>query len=116
MLYYIVKVLTSSIIIVIISEISKRSSLIASIFASIPLISILAFIWLYSETKDIVKIVELSNGIFWLVIPSLSFFLFFPYLLKRNVQFYLAMSLAGIVMLISYFIMIYVLKKFGIKI
>ncbi len=116
MWYYIIKILTSSIIIVMISEISKRSSLIGSILASIPLISFLAFIWLYIETKDVSKIADLSTGIFWLVIPSLSFFLLFPYLLKRNVQFYLSMTIATVVMVFSYFLMIYVLKKFGIKI
>ena len=116
MWYYIIKVITSSIIIVIISEISKRSSLIGSILASIPLISFLAFIWLYIETKDVSKIADLSTGIFWLVIPSLSFFLLFPYLLKRNVQFYLSMTIATIVMILSYFFMIYILKKIGIKI
>jgi hypothetical protein len=116
MWYYLFKVVVTSIIIVIISEISKRSSLIGSILASIPLISFLAFIWLYIETKDVSKIAELSTGIFWLVIPSLSFFILFPYLLKKNLSFYLSMTIAAIVMIISYFLMIYVLKKFGIKI
>ncbi|MCX6230057.1 MAG: DUF3147 family protein [Bacteroidetes bacterium] len=116
MLYYFIKVITSSIIIVAISEISKRSSLMGSILASIPLISFLAFIWLYIETKDISKIADLSTGIFWLVIPSLSFFLLFPYLLKKNIQFYLSMTIAAVMMVIFYFLMLYILKKFGIKI
>ena len=116
MWYYIVKLLSTAFIVVAISEISKRSSLIGSILASIPLISFLAFIWMYIETKDISKIASLSTGIFWLVIPSLSFFLLFPFLLKRNFQFYLAMTISAIVMVISYFLMIYILKKFGIKI
>ncbi len=116
MWYYIIKVVTTSVIIVLISEISKRSSLVGSILASIPLISFIAFIWLYVETKDVAKIADLSTGIFWLVIPSLSFFLLFPYLLKRNIQFYLSMTIAAIAMVISYFLMIYILKKFGIKI
>jgi hypothetical protein len=116
MWYYIIKLITSSIIIVAISEISKRSSLMGSILASIPLISFLAFIWLYIETKDVGKIADLSTGIFWLVLPSLSFFLLFPLLLKKNIQFYLSMCIATIVMVLSYFIMIYILKKFGIKI
>ncbi|MEI6697301.1 MAG: DUF3147 family protein [Bacteroidota bacterium] len=116
MWYYIVKLLSTAFIVVAISEISKRSSLVGSILASIPLISFLAFIWMYIETKDISKIAALSSGIFWLVIPSLSFFLLFPYLLKRNLQFYLAMTISAIVLVISYFLMIYILKKFGIKI
>lgn len=116
MIYYIVKVLTSSIIIVLISEISKRSSFWGSVLASIPLVSFLAFIWHYIDTKDVTKIAELSSGIFWLVIPSLVFFISFPILLKRNVNFYLSMILATAIMVFCYFILIWILKKFGIKI
>jgi len=75
MIYYIIKVLLSSVIIVAVSEISKRSTLMGSIIASVPLVSLLAFIWMYIDTKDTVKIAELSQGIFWLVIPSLLFFI-----------------------------------------
>lgn len=116
MWYYIFKVLTSSIIIVLISEISKRNTMLASIFASIPLVSFLAFIWLYIETKDVAKIADLSMGVFWMVIPSLIFFIIFPILLKKNFSFSISMVLATVTMVISYFIMLYILKKIGIKI
>jgi len=115
MVFYILKVLLSSVIILVISEISKRSSLLGSIFASIPLVSVLAIIWIYMETKDIQKIEALSSGIFWLVIPSLVFFILLPYLLRRHVDFWPSMGISAIVMIIFYFIMIFALEKFGIK-
>ena len=46
-MYYVIKVLISAILIVAISELSKRSSLIGAILASIPFVSVLAFIWIY---------------------------------------------------------------------
>jgi hypothetical protein len=116
MIYYILKVVISSVIIVIISEISKRSSLAGSILASLPLMSVLAFIWLYIDTKDVAKVIELSNGIFWLVLPSLIFFLAFPALLKKNLGFGISMSISTLLMITGYFIMLYILRKFGIKI
>lgn len=116
MWYYLLKILTSSVIIVLISEISKRSTLIASIFASIPLVSIMAFIWLYIDTKDVNKIASLSNGIFWMVIPSLLFFIIFPMLHKKNISFAISMILASLVMIAAYFILIFILKKFNINI
>jgi hypothetical protein len=109
-------VLISSILIVLVSELSKRSSMMGSIFASVPLISVLAMIWLYNDTKDIQKVVDLSQGIFWLVIPSLSMFLLLPALLQRAVNFYLALLISIVVMVVFYFIMITVLAKLGIKI
>ncbi len=116
MIYYIIKVLVSSVIIVAVSEISKRSTLLGSIIASVPLVSLLAFIWMYIDTKDTAKIAELSQGIFWLVMPSLLFFILFPVLLKKNVEFWLSLGISLTLMVIGYFIMLFVLKKAGINI
>lgn len=116
MIYYIIKVLLSSVTIVAISEISKRSTTIGSILASIPLVSLLAFVWMYIDTKDTVKIAELSQGIFWLVIPSLLLFIIFPVLLKKNIDFWLSLGISLTIMVIGYFIMLFVLKKVGINI
>lgn len=55
MVYYIFKIVITTILIVVISEISKRSSLMGSVLASIPLVSVLAMVWLYVDTKDIEK-------------------------------------------------------------
>ena len=61
MIYYIIKVLISAIIIVTVSEISKKSSLVGGIFASIPLVSVLAMIYLYIDTQDVQKISQLNQ-------------------------------------------------------
>ena len=116
MIYYILKVLLSSVTIVAISEISKRSTLAGSILASIPIVSLLAFVWMYIDTKDTAKIAGLSQGIFWLVIPSLLFFILFPVLLKKNVEFWLSLSISLTIMVVGYFMMLFVLKKAGINI
>lgn len=116
MIYYIIKVLLSSVTIVAISEISKRSTTFGSILASIPIVSLLAFIWLYIDTKDTAKIAELSQGIFWMVIPSLIFFILFPVLLKKNLDFWLSLGISLTLMVVGYFVMLFILKKVGINI
>ena len=116
MIYYIIKVLLSSVTIVAISEISKRSTFIGSILASIPLVSLLAFVWMYLDTKEVTKIAELSQGIFWMVIPSLIFFILFPVLLKKNVDFWISLGTSLTVMILAYFVMLFFLKKVGINI
>jgi uncharacterized membrane protein (GlpM family) len=115
MWYYVIKVLVSSVLIVAISEISKRSSFWGGILASVPLVSVLAFIWLYIDTKSVEKISQLSYSIFWLVIPSLSLFITLPLLLKK-VDFPAAMFISIIIMIGCYYLMVFVLGKFGIKI
>lgn len=115
MIYYIIKVLLSSATIVAISEISKRSTTFGSILASVPIVSLLAFIWLYIDTKDTAKIAELSQGIFWLVIPSLIFFVLFPVLLRKNVDFWLSLGISLTLMVLGYFVMLFILKKAGVN-
>jgi len=104
MIYYVLKIAVSALLILIISEVSKRSTLLGAIFASIPLVSLLAILWLYRETKDAKQIAALSTDIFWLVLPSLLFFILFPILLKREVNFYLSFTISLAVMLAGYFL------------
>jgi hypothetical protein len=116
MWYYIIKVLISATLIVIISETSKRSSFWGGILASVPLIFVLAFIWLYIETKSVENISQLSYSIFWLVILSLSLFLILPQLLKMKIDFFIALVISIIVMIGFYYAMIFIFGKFDIKI
>jgi hypothetical protein len=116
MVYYAIKVLISAVIIVAVSEFSKKSSLVGGIFASIPLVSVLALIWLYIDTHDVKKISQLSTSIFWFVIPSLSLFILLPLFLKLKWNFYLSLASAISIMILLYYIMIFILLKFGVKI
>jgi hypothetical protein len=100
-------------LIVVISEISKRYSLTAGILASLPLVSVLAMIWLYIDTSSIEKVSQLSTSIFWMVLPSLSLFIMLPLLLKAKVPFYPALTISALVMVILYYLMIVILKKLG---
>lgn len=115
MLYYSVKIIITTLLIVLISEIARRSSLIGAILASVPLVSVLAMVWLYVDTGDLEKISTLSTSIFWLVLPSLALFICLPVLLKHGLHFYLSMSLSIVVTIICYFSMIFILGKFGVE-
>ena len=80
MFYYMIKTTITVLLIVAISEVAKRSSLLGGILVSVPLVSVLAMIWLYYDTRDVEKVISLSHSVFWLVIPSLSlFFLHYHY-------------------------------------
>jgi hypothetical protein len=114
-MYYALKVLISAVLIVAISEIAKRSSLIGGLIASLPLVSILAFVWLYIDTKSVEKISALSYSVFWLVLPSLSLFIALPWLLKRTGSFYLSMMGAIAIMAVFYSVMVVVLRRFDIE-
>lgn len=111
MIYYAIKVIVTAIIIVLVTEISKRSSLAGALLASLPLVSYLAFIWLYHETKNIQLIADLSTNIFWLVIPSLSLFLLFPWMLRQGHDFYIALLASTLVMVGIYILLLKIIYK-----
>lgn len=114
MLYYLLKLVISAALIVVVSEVAKRYSLVAGILASLPIVSVLAIIWLYIDTGSVERVSGLSVSIFWMVLPSLSLFLVLPLLLKNKVPFYPALALSAAVMVLLYWIMILVLKKLGL--
>lgn len=115
MSYFALKIIISVTLILLISEIGKHSSLWGAILASLPLTSILAMLWLYAETKDVAAVVQLSNSIFWLVLPSLVLLITLPLLIQLQLNFYLALSLASLFTIIAYFLMIWLLNYFGIR-
>jgi len=87
----------------------------AALLASIPLVSVLAMIWLYVETKDINKVNDLATNVFWLVLPSLALFISLPLLLKQGLNFYISISISIVITIGCYGLMIYMLNYFGIK-
>ena len=114
MLYFIIKTFITAIVVVTVAEIAKRSSLLAGLIVSIPLTTFLAFIWLYWETKDNQKIIDLSNATLLMIIPSLSFFIFLPILIKINSSFIFSMASSVLLTAACYFIYIYILQKIGL--
>ena len=115
MLYFIIKTFITAIVVVTVAEIAKRSSLLAGLIVSIPLTTFLAFIWLYWETKDTQKIIDLSNATLLMIIPSLSFFIFLPIFLKLNLPFIFSMTSSVLLTAACYLIFIYILQKIGIS-
>ncbi|HDS02901.1 MAG TPA: DUF3147 family protein [Firmicutes bacterium] len=111
MLFYAVKIVLTTLIIVLISEISKRNTFIGALLASLPLTSLLAIIWIYIETKKTHAIESLSSQIFWLVLPSLLFFLTLPFFLKARIPFLISLLLSASLTVGGYFIMLFFLKK-----
>ena len=80
MTYFFIKTVITALIIVIVSEIAKKSSFLGALIISIPLTSLLAFIWLYFDTKDCQKVIDLSYGTIILTVPSFASFIILPIL------------------------------------
>jgi hypothetical protein len=112
---FITKTIISAVIIAVVSEVSKRSPTIGAIIVSLPLTSILAIIWLYVDTQSTTKVIQLSNSIIWIVLPSIVFFIVLSLLLYKDCKFHWAMIISSAAMVISYYLYIKILSLFGIN-
>tara|TARA_B100000073_G_C23332292_1_gene411267 strand:- start:52 stop:390 length:339 start_codon:yes stop_codon:yes gene_type:complete len=94
MFQYFIKVLISATIIVLATEISKRSSVLAALIIALPLVSLITFCWIYFETKDTLKIANLSYEILYFGLATIPLFLLLPYMLKNGFSFFFSMIMA----------------------
>jgi hypothetical protein len=115
MLTLIVKFALTALIVVAISELGKRSTLAGALLASLPLTSLLALIWLYRDTADAMQAADLARGIFWLVLPSLAFFIVFPAAVRAGSTFWMSMGAGIAATLVAYGAMLGVDRAFGLK-
>lgn len=114
MSWLITKYLLTAGIVVLVSEIAKRSDKLGGLIAALPLVTILALIWLYAENQATEKIANHAWYTFWYVIPTLPMFLVFPALLPR-IGFWLTL-LACVALTIACFgLWALALRRFGIE-
>jgi hypothetical protein len=115
MLYAAIKALLSGAIIAAVSEVAKRHPAVGALILSLPLISILAFIWLWRDTGDEARIAALAQSTFWFVLPTLPMFLILPALLRSGTGFWAALGLSCLVTMLLYGVMVWTLGKAGIS-
>ena len=81
--WLIAKYLMTAAVVVAVSEVARRSDRLGGFIAALPLITILALVWLYVENQPAEKIANHARYTFWYVLPTLPMFLLFPALLAR---------------------------------
>ena len=114
MLLYVTKVLITSLLVVAVVELAKRSSFWAALLPSLPCTALIAFVWLYLDTGDANAVASLSRSIFWLVLPSLPLFLLLPALLRIGWSFWPSLGVACVVTIGAYFGLVRLLERAGV--
>src|SRR5262245_60622770 len=113
---YLIKIAISAGLVVAVSEISKRSTTFGALLASIPIVSVMAMVWMHVETGEDAKVAGLAAGIFWLALPSLALFLVLPPLLRANWNFWAALSLSVVVTVALYLAELWLLPWLGVEV
>lgn len=115
MTYLLIKALLSGVIIAAVSEIARRSTVFGGLVASLPLVSVLAIIWLWRDTHDVDRVADQAHATIWYIIPSLAFFFALPWLLRRGTEFWTALLVAGALTIVSYGVFILAAPRVGIR-
>ena len=115
MLYFLIKSALSGIIIALVSEVAKRSPALGALIVSLPLLSILAMIWLWRDTGDTARMAAHVEATFWYVIPSLPMFLLIPALLRHGVGFWASLAAGIALTIVLYVAVVMIAARFGIR-
>ena len=115
MIYLAIKALISGIIVAAASEFARRSPGIGGLIVSLPLVSLLTFIWVWQDTRDSERVAELAQGAFWFFLPSMPMFLTLPAMLRAGIAFWLAFLLAVAGTAVLYLGMFWIAPKVGIR-
>jgi hypothetical protein len=115
MTYLIIKALLSGVIVMIVSEVARRSPGLGGMIASLPLVSILGIMWLWRDTSDVERIASHAEATFWFVLPSLPMFLAFPAMLRHGVGFWLALAVSCALTMLLYALTIWLLPRLGVN-
>ena len=108
------KIGLTALIIFAVVQVSERSTLLAAVLASIPIVSVLAMMWMNHEGQSTEEISLFAKEIVWLLIPSLLMFIVMPLLIDRGWEFYPALGGGLATTIVGYFIMIHVMEKYGL--
>ena len=113
MVWLIAKYALTAGMVILISEVAKRSDRLGGLIAALPIVTILVLIWMKLENQDPQKISNHAWYTFWYVIPTLPMFLIFPYVIKHY-GFWSAMVVSILITVLSFVVFANITKKFGI--
>lgn len=114
-MYFLLKAALSGLLVALVSEIAKRNPAFAALVVSLPLISLLAMVWLWRETGDTARIAAHAQATFWYVLPSLPMFVLLPVLLRSGVGFWPALLVGCVLTLLLYAATVVIAARFGIR-
>ena len=114
MTWIITKYFLTAAVVVLVSELAKRSDKLGALVAALPLVTVLALIWLYVEGQSQEKIANHAWYTFWYVVPTLPMFIAFPALLPR-VGFWPTLLACVIITVVCFGLFALAVRRFGIE-
>lgn len=108
-----VKIIVNVLLITGITELTKRSVIAAALITALPIVSVLAMIWMHVEGQEERSIAQYSTATFWLVLPTMPMFLIYPWLWGKGMSFWPALLISLASVLILYFVLAFFMSMGG---
>ncbi len=115
MIYLAIKALISGVIIAVASEVARRWPGWGALIVSLPLVSLLAMIWLWRDTRDPLRVADHAEATFWFVLPSLPMFLLVPMLMRSGAPFWVALLAGSVLTIALYGLLVWLGPKLGLR-
>jgi hypothetical protein len=114
MAWIITKYLITAAVVVLVSESAKRSDKLGGFIAALPMVTVLALIWLHVEKQPQSKLANHAWYTFWYVIPTLPMFLVFPVLLP-HLGFWPTLLVCIFITVVCFGLFALGVRRFGIE-
>ena len=115
MTWLITKYAITAFVIVLVSEIAKRSDKLGALIASLPFVTILAMVWLYVEKQGSQKIGDHAFYTFWYVIPTLPMFLVMPWLMTKGMNFWVSLGICALLTFGCFVVTALIARRLGVN-
>jgi hypothetical protein len=102
---YLIKIIIAVLVIVLVTEVSKKDTKIAALLLALPIISFTAYTIIWFESKDTEKIAKLANENFIYVLPVLPVLPLFSWMLKNGFGYFTSMIMVIILMIILFYLL-----------
>jgi hypothetical protein len=96
-----------------VSELARRQAWFGALIASLPLMSVLAMIWLWRDGAEPAQIAAFATGVFWLVLPSQLLFLVMPAMLRQGFGFWSSLGAGSAATVVAYGAALLVLRAWS---
>jgi len=110
-----VKLLLTALIILFVTKIQLFSDKLSALLIALPLTSLVAMLWMSWEKQGSERIANHAESTFWFVLPTLPMFLILPWMLRKDMNFWLALGLNCLITAALFWAFVALLKKVGIN-
>lgn len=100
---YFLKIVIAVIVIVLVTELSKKDTRVAALLLALPIISFTTYTMIWFESKDTDKIAKLANENFVYVLPVMPILPLLSWMLKHGYGYFTSMIVVIFIMIILFY-------------